>query len=161
MPHPRLRAPSLVMAASAFSVLVPECQANSAGVQCAAFSAAGVPFYTCTKAGSRGFWLSAGGQPSVVALPLDGEGGPQFILSMDYEEGDPVGAWVASTDFVVTLRWDSAGPRRGELTGEFCGPAPVPVAVSGNGITMRACGTHVPIMKGLRWAPWREPVAQR
>lgn len=122
-----------------------------------AFSAAGVPFYTCTKAGSRGFWLSAEGQPSVVALHFDGEGGPQFILSMDYEEGDPVGAWVASTDFVVTLRRDSAGPRRGELTAEFCDP--VPVAVSGNGITMWACGTHVPIMKDLRWTPWGEPVA--
>lgn len=161
MSHRRLRAPSLMVAASVFGVLAPECRANSTSAQCAAFSAAGVPFYTCTRAGGGGFWLSAGGQASVAALHLDGEGGPRFVLSMDYEKGDPVGAWVASTDFVVTLRWDSAGPRRGELTAEFCGPAPVPVAISEDGTTMRACGTHVPLMKGLQRIPWGGPVAQR
>jgi hypothetical protein len=160
MSHRRLNARSLVVAASAFGVLAPGCWASAAGVRCAAFNAAGIPFYTCTRPGVGGFWLSAGGQASVTALHTEGKGGPLFILSMDYEAGDPAGAWVASTDFVVTLRWDSAGPRRGELTAEFCGPAPVPVAVLGGDTTLRTCGTLVPLIEGLQWAPGL-PMARR
>lgn len=96
---------------------------------CASFEAAGVPFHACVDEGRGGFWLSAGGQPSASASRGEDENGRFHILSMDYEEGDRVGVWKAAADFVVTLRRDGAGPRRGDLAAEFCGPGPVPVRV--------------------------------
>jgi hypothetical protein len=119
------------VAAATFGVLAACGRADPANAApCAAFEAAGVPFYACASGGPSGFRLSAGGQTSVGALRFEDENGPFFLLSMDYEEDDRVGAWTAAADFVVTLRWDGAGPRRDKLAAEFCGPAgPVPVRI--------------------------------
>lgn len=117
---------------------------------CVAFGAAGVPFYACVNGGRVGFWLSAGAQSSVAALLEQDEGGPFFLLSMDYEEDDRVGAWTAEADFVVTLRWDSAGPRRDELAVQFCGPRPVPVRIRFQGPPEpRLCGQWTTLLDGL------------
>jgi hypothetical protein len=138
-------------AASLLGPLAACCWAGPASAApCAGFEAAGVPFYACAGGGRAGFRLSAGGQTSVGALRLEDESGPFFLLSMDYEEGDRVGAWTASADFVVTLRWDGAGPRRGELAAEFCGPGPVPVRVRFAGSPEpRWCGRWVTLLGGL------------
>ncbi|MBD0273612.1 MAG: hypothetical protein ICV73_17005 [Acetobacteraceae bacterium] len=122
----------------------------ASAARCAAFEAEGVPFYVCTSHGSEGFWLSARGQPSVFALRLEDESGPFFLLSMDYEEGDRVGAWTAAADFVLTLRWDGAGPRRDKLTAEFCARGPAPVRVrSGGAPEPRPCGQWTTLLDGL------------
>jgi hypothetical protein len=69
---------------------------------------------------------------------------------MDYEEGDRIAAWTAATDFVVTLRWDSAGPHRDKLTAEFCGRGPVPVRVWLETPPERwSCGQRVTLLDGL------------
>jgi hypothetical protein len=155
------RAPFLAVAVSAFTIVAPGCWADTTAGGCAAFVAAGVPFYTCIRGGVGGFLLSAGGQASVVALLRDGDDGPQFILSMDYEAGDPVGTWAVSNDFDLILRWDRDGPEAGKLTAEFCGPFPVPVAVAGGDTALRTCGARMPIFEDLRWLPPGEPMARR
>ena len=117
-----------------------------------AFDAAGVPFFACVTAdGIGGLRLSAGGQTSVGALLLENESGPFLLLSMDYEEGDRVGGWMATAEFVLTLRWDRAGPRRGRLMAEFCAPSgPVPVRVGFQGSPEPcSCGQWTTLLDGL------------
>jgi hypothetical protein len=127
------------------------CPANAA--PCAAFEAAGLPFYACaSEDGLGGFRLSPGGQASVGALRLEDESGPFFLLSMDYEESDRAGPWTAAADFVLTLRWDSAGPRRGELRAQFCAPdgRPVPVRLRfRRPPEPRSCGQWTTLLDGL------------
>ena len=140
-------AAAAVFGASAFCAW-----ADPAGAaRCVAFEAAGVPFYACVSNWPGGFRLSAGGQASVGALRVGDESGPFLLLSMDYEEGDRVGAWTAATDFVVTLRWDGAGPRRDTLAAEFCAPGgPVPVRVHFEGPPQpRSCGQWTTLLDGL------------
>ena len=143
--------PASLPTAAAFilGVLITCGWADPASARCAAFDAAGVPFYACAARGSGSFWLSARGQPAVRALRLDGDGGPFFLLSMDYEEGDRAGAWTASAGFVLTLRRGGAGPRRDQLAAEFCGPAPVPVRQGPEGPPEpRSCGQWTTLLDG-------------
>lgn len=159
--HPPRRATAA--AASVLGTLAACCWAGPAGaVPCAAFEAAGVPFYACAGGGRAGFRLSAGGQASVGALRLEDESGPFFLLSMDYEEGDRVAAWTATADFVVTLRWDGAGAGRSELRAEFCGPGPVPVRVRFEGPPEpRRCGQWTTLLGGLEFPAHAERHADR
>lgn len=153
MPTHKFPSPPAATAASLLGILIAGGWAGPASAaRCADFEAAGVPFYTCISDGPAGFRLSAGEQTSVGALRLEDENGQFLVLSMDYEEGDRVGAWTAATDFVVTLRWGSAGPHRDELAVEFCGPRPVPVRIRFQGPPEpRSCGQWTTLLDGLTY----------
>lgn len=138
--------------AATFFIMAACCRAAPAGATpCAAFEAAGVPFFACaSNDGPGALRLSAGGQTSVGGLRLEDESGPFFLLSMDYEAGDHVGAWTAATGFVLTLRWDGAGPRRDVLAAEFCAPWPVPVRLHFEGPPEpRTCGQWATLLEGV------------
>lgn len=151
MPEHDFPSPFRAIAASVCGLLAAGGWADPASAaRCVAFEAAGVPFYTCVSEWPGAFRLSAGGQASVGALLLEDDSGPFLLLSMDYEEGDRVGAWTATTGFVLTLRWDGAGPRRDKLTAEFCAPGPVPVRMHFEGPPEpRLCGQWTTLLDGL------------
>jgi hypothetical protein len=130
------------------------CLSSPANARCATFSAADVPFYTCSAGNAGGFWISPGGQASIIARRDDGAGGPSFVLSLHYEDGKVIGAWWATSDFSVTLRRSFVGSDRGAVMAEFCGSRPVPVRIGlvGEG-ERRSCGDWIPLLDDLVLSP--------
>lgn len=121
---------------------------------CVAFEAMALPFRVCVGASALGggFSLHGPGQPGGVGgLLFDNEGEPPFfLLSTDYEAGVPVGGHPPPPHyFRLTLRWESAGPWRGILAAEFCGPEPVPVRLGAAAPELRFCGQWATLVDGL------------
>jgi hypothetical protein len=159
--HHRHRIPLLAATASVFCIAAPARWTSLAASRYAPIVAAGVLFAICITGREGGFSLSAGGEAPVVALLHQSRHGPQFLLSMDYEAGDAIAGWMASTDFDLILRWDRDGPWAGRLTAEVCGPFPVPVAIRNGDMALWSCGTRLALFEGLRWPISEQPMARR
>jgi hypothetical protein len=121
---------------------------------CVAFQVAELSFQACVDpaAPGGGFSLHGPSQSSALGGFLLDEGKePFFLLSTDFEADVPIGGHAPPRSyFRLTLRWDSSGPRRGELALEVCGPQLVAVRVRVTSPQeLQGCGQWITLLDDL------------
>jgi hypothetical protein len=130
--------------------------AEAAPARCTTFEVAELPFSACVDvaAPGGGFVLYGPGYSNGLGgLLVDGEEEPFFLLNTDYAPDTPIGLHAPPPSyFSLTLRWDSAGTRRGILAMEVCGPRPLVVRLEMRGPgDLRHCGQWMTLMADLEF----------